>query len=95
MNRDGGPVAAQSQLNPTPCLLSPLVASAGKQLRNRVPKQTCLHRRAGVRTRGGVGQFYNLFNGISYKLALPTLRQFALTITLYNFQQKVILATRK
>ena len=52
MNRDGGPVAAQSQLNPTPCLLSPLVASAGKQLRNRVPKQTCLHRRAGVRARG-------------------------------------------
>jgi len=53
MNRDGGPVAAQSQLNPTPCLLSPLVASAGKQLRNRVPKQTCLHRRAGVRARDG------------------------------------------
>jgi len=59
MNRDGGPVAAQSQLNPTPCLLSPLVASAGKQLRNRVPKQTCLHRRAGVRARdkySGYGQ---------------------------------------
>jgi len=37
MNRDGGPVAAQSQLNPTPCLLSPLVAPAGKQPRNRMP----------------------------------------------------------
>ena len=29
------------------------MASAGKQLRNRVPKQTCLQRRAGVRARGG------------------------------------------
>ena len=53
MNRDGGPVAAQSQLNPTPCLLSPLVASAGKQLRNRVQNRTRLHRRAGVRARDG------------------------------------------
>ena len=29
------------------------VAPACKQLRNRVPKQTCLQRRAGVRARGG------------------------------------------
>jgi len=35
------------------------VAPASKQLRNRVPKQTCLQRRAGVRARGensGYGQ---------------------------------------
>jgi len=30
------------------------VASAGKQLRNRMPNQTCLHRRADVRARGGI-----------------------------------------
>ena len=29
------------------------MAPASKQLRNRVPKQTCLQRRAGVRARGG------------------------------------------
>jgi len=29
------------------------VASAGKQLRNRVPKQKCLQRCAGARARGG------------------------------------------
>ena len=29
------------------------VVPASKQLRNRVPKQTCLQRRAGVRARGG------------------------------------------
>ena len=29
------------------------MASAGKQLRNRVPKQTCLQRCAGGRARGG------------------------------------------
>jgi len=35
------------------------VAPASKQLRNRVPKQTCLQRRAGVRARyknSGYGQ---------------------------------------
>jgi len=47
MNRDGGPVAAQSQLNPTPCLLSPLVASAGKQLHNRMQnKHVCIDAQA-------------------------------------------------
>jgi len=47
MNRDGGPVAAQSQLNPTPCLLSPLVASAGKQLRTRMQnKHVCIDAQA-------------------------------------------------
>ena len=53
MNRDGGPIAAQSQLNPTPCQLSPLVASAGKQPRNRMQNHTCLQRRAGVRAHDG------------------------------------------
>ncbi len=28
------------------------VAREGEQLRNRMPNQTCLHRRAGVRARG-------------------------------------------
>ena len=31
------------------------VAPASKQLRNRMPKQTCLQRRAGVRARRGNG----------------------------------------
>jgi hypothetical protein len=30
-----------------------MAASAGKQLHNRMPKQQCLQRRAGVRARGG------------------------------------------
>ena len=29
------------------------MASAGKQLRKQAPNQTCVHRRAGVRARGG------------------------------------------
>jgi len=33
------------------------VASAGKQPRDRVPKQTCLQRRAGGRARGGNGGY--------------------------------------
>ena len=74
MNRDGGPVAAQSQLNPTPCLLSPLAAPAGKQLRNRMPKQTCLHRRAGVRARSEVYHFFIPFQWYKLKISAAHLK---------------------
>ena len=44
------------------------VAREGEQLRNRMPNQTCLHRRAGVRARGRFGQFYIPFQ--RYKLQI-------------------------
>ena len=71
MNRDGGPVAAQSQLNPTPCLLSPLVASAGKQPRNQAPNQTCVHRRTGGRARGGCRLANQVLNGVILRVPKP------------------------
>jgi len=71
MNRDGGPIAAQSQLNPTPCQLSPLVASAGKQPRNRMQNHTCLQRRAGVRARGGNSGYGGGVRPIRTSLSLP------------------------
>jgi len=36
------------------------VASAVKQPRNRMQNHTCLHRRAGVRTRGGNSVWLNI-----------------------------------
>ena len=57
-------------------------------------KHVCIDAQAHGRVAELVS-FTPFFNGISYKLALPTLRQFALTITLYTFQQKVILAPWK
>ena len=56
MTKSGFLVLLQSQPNPTPSLFSfkkrVRLASAGKQLRNRMQNHTCLQRRAGVRARG-------------------------------------------
>jgi len=45
-----------------------IAASAGSQLRNQAPNQTCLQRRAGVRARGVnrlANQVVNMESGIS------------------------------
>jgi len=52
-------VILQAHTQPVLRLERTRVAPASKQLRNRVPKQTCLQRRAGVRARyknSGYGQ---------------------------------------
>ena len=43
-----------------------IAISAGKQPRNHVPNQTCLHRRAGLRARDG----YRLVNQVLNKVIL-------------------------
>ena len=63
------------QPNPTPSLRSAFkrtrVASAGKQLRNRMQNHTCLQRRAGVRARGGNRLANQVLNRVILRVPTP------------------------